>query len=181
MATARPLLCPRTGGSMKLLTEKQREALLANGRIRDQDHPPVVKFFNPCGAATWLCSELDPEDGDTLFGLGDHGFRLARTGLLQSRRDHRDPAPVRPPNRTRLAFPTQVSAFGLRRSRAHRGPNRRAWTRTRRDCERAHQWDSRLTTLIRRVLAHAALLRPRRLLSFASSPPGRSAWHGARP
>ena len=67
---------------MKLLTEKQREALLANGRNRDQDHPPVVKFFNPCGAATWLCSELDPEDCDTLFGLGDHGFGSPELGYF---------------------------------------------------------------------------------------------------
>lgn len=37
---------------MELLTSAQREQLLANGRNRDQDHPPLVKWFNPCGAAT---------------------------------------------------------------------------------------------------------------------------------
>ena len=58
---------------MKLLTKKHRERLLKNGRNRDRDHSPQVKFFNPCGAATWLFSELD-EDGDTLFGLADLGF-----------------------------------------------------------------------------------------------------------
>ena len=52
---------------MNLLTKTQREQLLVNGRNRDQDHRPVVKFFDPCGAATWLFTELDPEDGDTLF------------------------------------------------------------------------------------------------------------------
>ena len=57
---------------MKLLTKKLREQLLANGRNRDRDHPPVVRFFNPCGAGTWLFSELS-EDGDTLFGLADLG------------------------------------------------------------------------------------------------------------
>lgn len=67
---------------MKLLTERQREALLANGRNRDQDHPPVVKFFNPCGASTWLCSELDPEDGDTLFGLADDGHGFPELGYF---------------------------------------------------------------------------------------------------
>ena len=67
---------------MKLLTETQRELLLANGRISDQDHPPVVKFFNPCGAATWLCSELGPEDGDTLFGLSDHGLGFPELGYF---------------------------------------------------------------------------------------------------
>jgi hypothetical protein len=30
--------------------------LLADGAKRDQDHAPVVKFFNPCGSATWLIS-----------------------------------------------------------------------------------------------------------------------------
>ena len=57
---------------MKLLTQSQREQLLANGRNRDRDHPPVAKFFNPTGIGTWLFSELS-EDGDTLFGLADLG------------------------------------------------------------------------------------------------------------
>ena len=64
---------------MKLLTREHRERLLKNGRNRDRDHPPVVKFFNPCGAATWLFSELD-EDGDTLFGLADLGFGAPELG-----------------------------------------------------------------------------------------------------
>ena len=64
---------------MKLLTKKLRERLLSNGRNRNRDHPPAVKFFNPCGAATWLCSELD-EDGDTLFGLADLGFGTPELG-----------------------------------------------------------------------------------------------------
>lgn len=53
---------------MPLLTPNQREQLLANGRQRDRDQVPVVKFFNPIGIGTWLATELDA-DGDTLFGL----------------------------------------------------------------------------------------------------------------
>ena len=53
---------------MKLLTESQREQLLANGRNPEHDHVPVVKFFNPCGLGTWMFSQLD-SNGDTLFGL----------------------------------------------------------------------------------------------------------------
>ena len=34
---------------MILLTGTQRDRLLANSRQRDQDHIPVVKFFNPLG------------------------------------------------------------------------------------------------------------------------------------
>ena len=65
---------------MKLLTKTQRAQLLANGRNRDRDHRPVVKFFDPTGAATWLFTELDPEDGDTLFGLADLGFGSPELG-----------------------------------------------------------------------------------------------------
>ena len=57
---------------MELLTESLREQLLANGANPDRDHPPRVKFFNPCGLGTWLFSEL-ADDGDTLFGLCDLG------------------------------------------------------------------------------------------------------------
>ncbi|MDH1271724.1 DUF2958 domain-containing protein [Rhizobium pusense] len=57
---------------MILLTDELRAQLLANGRQRDTDHVPVVKFFNPLGAGVWLATELDP-DGDILFGLADLG------------------------------------------------------------------------------------------------------------
>ena len=65
---------------MKLLTKTQRAQLLANGRDPDWDHRPVVKFFDPSGAATWLFTELDPKDGDTLFGLADLGFGSPELG-----------------------------------------------------------------------------------------------------
>ena len=58
---------------MILLTPSQRARLLANGRMPDADHIPVVKFFNPFGRGTWLATELD-EDGDILFGLADLGY-----------------------------------------------------------------------------------------------------------
>ena len=64
---------------MKLITKKQREKLLKNGRNRPEDPKPVVKLFNPTGAATWLFTELD-EDGDTLFGLCDLGFGFPELG-----------------------------------------------------------------------------------------------------
>ena len=63
---------------MLLLTQDQRARLIANGKSRG-DHAPVVKFFSPVGAATWLFSELD-EDGDTLFGLCDLGFGCPEMG-----------------------------------------------------------------------------------------------------
>lgn len=63
---------------MNLLTHDLRACLLANSGS-EGDHLPVVKFFNPIGAATWLFSELD-EDGDILFGLCDLGFGCPELG-----------------------------------------------------------------------------------------------------
>ena len=63
---------------MMLLTLELRARLITNGQRRG-DHAPVVKFFNPAGAATWLFSELD-EDGDILFGLCDLGFGCPEMG-----------------------------------------------------------------------------------------------------
>ena len=65
---------------MNLLTNTQRTQLLANGKNRDRNHQPVVKFFDPSGAATWLFSELSPDDGDTLYGLADLGFGSPELG-----------------------------------------------------------------------------------------------------
>ncbi|MCP3055764.1 DUF2958 domain-containing protein [Aurantimonas marianensis] len=64
---------------MILLTDDLRDRLLANGRQRDVDHVPVVKFSNPVGAGTWLISEMEP-DGDMLFGLADLGFGCPELG-----------------------------------------------------------------------------------------------------
>jgi hypothetical protein len=49
------------------------------GGVGDLDLAPVVKFFSPVSAATWLATELDP-DGDTLFGLADLGFGCPELG-----------------------------------------------------------------------------------------------------
>lgn len=67
---------------MELLTPPLRATLRANADAAAtgrHDPPPAVKFFNPCGAATWLATELDP-DGDTLFGLADLGFGCPELG-----------------------------------------------------------------------------------------------------
>lgn len=66
---------------MKLLTKALTKQLLANGQKRPNADvvKPVVKFFNPVGAATWLFSELD-SNGDTLYGLCDLGFGSPELG-----------------------------------------------------------------------------------------------------
>ena len=71
---------------MELLTPEIRAALLANGEAAlanegRHDPVPVVKLFNPVGAATWLVTELDA-DGDTLFGLADLGVQCPELGAF---------------------------------------------------------------------------------------------------
>ena len=64
------------------MTPVLRIRLLANGGLRHIDPVPVVKFFNPIGAATWLATDLD-EDGDTLFSLADLGFGCPELRVVQ--------------------------------------------------------------------------------------------------
>jgi hypothetical protein len=67
---------------MILIPDDIRQCLLANGAAeRETDHVPVVKLFDPCGAATWLITEMMP-DGDTLFGLCDLGFGCPELGYV---------------------------------------------------------------------------------------------------
>jgi hypothetical protein len=52
-----------------------RELLLANGlqlqAQADFDPLPVVKQFTPDAGATWLLTEIDPDDHDVATGLCD--------------------------------------------------------------------------------------------------------------
>jgi len=60
--------------------DRNRHAAMAAG-APTPDPVPLVKLFNPCGAATWLATELD-RDGDTLFGLADLGFGYPELGCF---------------------------------------------------------------------------------------------------
>ncbi len=72
---------------MKLITEEQRAQLLDNGaaaaRGEERDPLPVVKLFTPDAHATWLLTELDPQDGDTAFGLCDPGLGSPEIGYVR--------------------------------------------------------------------------------------------------
>src|SRR5262249_32969686 len=48
---------------------------------REPDHVPVVKIFNPVGAATWILTELE-DDGETLYGLCDLGMGSPELGYV---------------------------------------------------------------------------------------------------
>lgn len=67
---------------MVLIPDDIRARLLANGVAeRETDHIPVAKLFDPCGAATWILTEM-MADGDTLFGLADLGFGCPELGTV---------------------------------------------------------------------------------------------------
>ena len=67
---------------MQLLTKDIERKLLKNGEAqkkaealgRSIDFFPVVKLFTPDAGATWLLTEIDPEDPDIAFGLCDLGL-----------------------------------------------------------------------------------------------------------
>jgi hypothetical protein len=75
---------------MKLILDAQREQLIANGRNAregetqgDNVSPmPVVKLFTPDAQATWLLTELDPDDEDRAFGLCDLGLGSPELGYV---------------------------------------------------------------------------------------------------
>lgn len=71
---------------MMLITREQSELLLANGRFsREQDDfdpHPVVKLFTPDAGATWLLTEIDPEDPTIAFGLCDLGLGSPELGSV---------------------------------------------------------------------------------------------------
>lgn len=68
---------------MILIPDELRPQLLANGRDPEHDHFPVVKLFDPCGAATWLISAIEPDDEDILFGLCDLGLGFPELGSVR--------------------------------------------------------------------------------------------------
>ncbi len=70
---------------MKLFTEQQERRLLAQGRANAgrEDFKPVVKLFCPWNGATWLLSELDPDDTDIAFGLCDLGMGFPELGNVR--------------------------------------------------------------------------------------------------
>ncbi len=80
---------------MNLITDGERLQLLANGRVQRQairyyagdclpaDLYPVVKLFTPDAGATWLLTELDPDDPDLAFGLCDLGLGEPELGYVR--------------------------------------------------------------------------------------------------
>ncbi len=77
------LLTPELRCDLRANAVAHHAALLADRP--EPDPVPLLKLFNPLGAAMWLATELDADD-DTLFGLADLGFgsSLARSACGKS-------------------------------------------------------------------------------------------------
>ena len=75
---------------MKILTQVQHAQLVSNGRKQEPlrgtddeiDFRPVVKLFTPDANATWLLTEIDPENPDIAFGLCDLGMGCPEIGSV---------------------------------------------------------------------------------------------------
>ena len=73
-----------------LVGEEAHEKLLANGREMEPkkgteaepDFWPVVKLFLLIGEATWLLTEIDPEDERVAFGCADLGLGFPEMGSV---------------------------------------------------------------------------------------------------
>jgi len=67
-------------------TKAELAKLTANGAktaaTGEGNHRPVVKLFNPDGAATWLLTDIDPENHDLAFGLCDLGLGSPELGTV---------------------------------------------------------------------------------------------------
>lgn len=103
-----------------LITAADRAKLLENGRASANarngsvDHVPVLKLFLPEGSATWLITEMDPENPDILFGLCDPGLGEPELGSvslteLQSVRTKRFRLPIE--RDAHIRFDKPISAY----------------------------------------------------------------------
>jgi hypothetical protein len=84
--------------SQSLFTQTIRQKLLANGARssagKDIDPVPVVKLFTPDANATWLLTEIDPDNPDIAFGLCDLGHGCPELGSVSLREIERLRGPL---------------------------------------------------------------------------------------
>src|SRR5690606_25503276 len=77
----------RINVNQPLITDDERAQLLAHGQARaagqNIDPLPVVRIFTPDAHATWLLACLDPQDGDTAYGLIDLGIGMPELGTVR--------------------------------------------------------------------------------------------------
>lgn len=64
----------------RLITAEVQKALEANLSLPEKQRKPIVKFFTPDAACTWLISEMTEDD--LLFGLCDLGLGFPELGYV---------------------------------------------------------------------------------------------------
>jgi hypothetical protein len=111
-------------GSASRARNGRRQAAAVKGTDAEFDFYPVVKLFNPCGAATWLLTEIDPEDETVAWGLCDLGMGFPEFGTVSLDRTRSLPGTVRHRHRARPVLHGTRTDLGLHRGcregRAHR-------------------------------------------------------------
>lgn len=68
---------------LKELKENGKKQELVKGTEDEIDFEPVVKIFTPDAGATWLLTEIEPEDEDIAFGLCDLGLGFPELGSVR--------------------------------------------------------------------------------------------------
>jgi len=72
---------------VSLIPSQLRARLLANGARtasgEDHDPHPVVRLFTPDANASWLLTELDPDEDDLAYGLCDLGLGAPRLDYVR--------------------------------------------------------------------------------------------------
>jgi len=103
---------------MHLLTKPIHAELLRRGKLESvMDLPPVVKFFTPDAACTWLIASMD-DNGDTLFGLCDLGLGFPELGTVSLSELKTVRGPRRVEVQRRLGIGLQVGRGGIREGAA---------------------------------------------------------------
>ena len=72
---------PLTEFDTLIANGKQQAAAIATGEP-EIDFKPVLRYFTPQGNATWLLTEVLPEDPFTAFGLCDLGVGVPELGCV---------------------------------------------------------------------------------------------------
>ena len=76
------------------------------------DFMPVVKLFTPDANATWLLTEIDPDQNDLAFGLCDLGLGHPELGSVSLREIHQVRGKMNLPVERDLSFEADKTLSG---------------------------------------------------------------------
>lgn len=67
---------------MQLITNEIKSQLSDTNLTGENAQTPICKFFNPCGAQTWLIFAQDHDYPDILWAAADLGFGCVEYGTI---------------------------------------------------------------------------------------------------